>query len=108
MLRSIDYAAAVGGAGGSGAGDGTERTWTPAEPDVAWAEHGRAALLDGYLHGAQVDGDTVILLRALELDKALYEAVYEARNRPHWLGIPLAALDRLLPQPSNPITEPRP
>jgi maltokinase len=100
MLRSIDYAAAVGGAGGAGGGS-TARTWTPAEADLAWAAHARAALLDGYLHGSPVDGDSAILLRALELDKALYEAVYEARNRPHWLGIPLAALDRLLPQPSD-------
>ncbi|PVU83675.1 aminoglycoside phosphotransferase [Cellulomonas sp. WB94] len=115
MLRSIDYAAAVGGAGGAG-GDvddgGTERTWTPAGADLAWAEQARVALLDGYLHGSPVDGGTAILLQALELDKALYEAVYEARNRPHWLGIPLAALDRLLPQPtpqpSEPTTEPRP
>jgi len=100
MLRSIDYAAAVGGAGGAGGG-GTARTWKPAEADLAWAAHARAALLDGYLHGSPVDGDSAILLRALELDKALYEVVYEARNRPHWLGIPLAALDRLLPQSSD-------
>jgi len=115
MLRSIDYAAAVGGAGGTG-GDGraadTELTWAPAAADLAWADQARVALLDGYLHGAPVDRDTAILVQALELDKALYEAVYEARNRPHWLGIPLAALDRLLPQPaaqpSDPPTDPLP
>jgi maltokinase len=101
MLRSIDYAAAVGGAGGAGDDVGTAQTWTPAEADLAWAGRARAALLDGYLHGSPVGGDSAILLRALELDKALYEAVYEARNRPHWLAIPLAALDRLLPQPSG-------
>jgi maltokinase len=32
------------------------------------------------------------LLAAYVADKAVYECVYEARNRPTWLSIPMAAL----------------
>lgn len=80
MLRSFDYAAAVGGAGED------------------WARESGTAFRAGYATGPS-GTDTAqdaLLLRALELDKALYETVYEARNRPAWLPIPLHAVDRLL------------
>jgi predicted trehalose synthase len=83
MLRSFDYVA------------GSLRV-TAGIDARAWAAASRAAYADGYATAAGVDLHTVApLLTALEAEKALYEAVYEARNRPSWLPIPVAALERL-------------
>ncbi|WP_165375375.1 maltokinase N-terminal cap-like domain-containing protein [Sanguibacter massiliensis] len=81
MLRSFDYAAAVG--------EATSPTW---------ATDAREAFLAGYAEAYPTPDDafTQTLRDALELDKALYEVVYEAGNRPDWLRIPLGAVDRLL------------
>ena len=40
-----------------------------------------------------------MLLDAFELDKALYEVSYEARNRPDWVSIPVNAIERLANRP---------
>jgi maltokinase len=91
MLRSIDYAAF------SPLVLGEDPRFEG--PAAAWIEANRTAFLDGYLAGAgglvQAGGDTE-LLRALELDKAVYEVMYEARHRPPWLQIPLGGIRRLL------------
>jgi len=85
MLRSFDY---VAGALAHGAQPIDARQWSSAA---------RNAFLDGYISGTGVDlrADRA-LLDAFEIDKAVYEAVYESRNRPDWLGIPLAAIERLV------------
>ena len=84
MLRSFDYAAG---------------SWEQTHPGVAgaaWADRARTAFLEGYAQESGRDPrDDAELLNALELDKALYEVVYEARNRPTWLTIPTTAIARL-------------
>jgi len=89
MLRSFDYAA--------------KRLLVDAPPDPQleyrsneWADRNRAAFCEGYAAGAGWDPTgQPELLAAFEADKAVYEAVYEARNRPHWLAIPLSTLAKL-------------
>ena len=40
--------------------------------------------------------DRTIVLDAFLLDKAVYEVGYELAHRPDWVGIPLAAVRRIL------------
>jgi maltokinase len=94
MLRSFDYAARY------------ETYRLPvAHPAITaadeWAQECRAAFLRAYRAAARSpdpghDRWERLLLRALEVDKALYEVVYETWNRPDWVGIPLGGLRRLL------------
>ena len=48
--------------------------------------------IDAHAMGSSAALDPV-LLRALVLDKAVYESIYEARNRPAWLPVPLSGID---------------
>lgn len=85
MLRSLDYVA------------GAVRREQGADA-TAWAVDARAAFLAGYEQCAGEPADLAVrtvLLNAFEADKAVYEALYEARNRPDWLAIPLGALERI-------------
>ncbi|HET6288388.1 MAG TPA: phosphotransferase [Amycolatopsis sp.] len=92
MLRSFDYAAQQMLVGQP---DDVELEQQAAE----WAARNRAAFYKGYAV-ARADtsvspGDQDELLRAFELDKAIYEVAYEYANRPDWLGVPLASIARI-------------
>lgn len=79
MLRSFDYMAA----------------FAPREAP-RWRHEYADAFVSGYvLAGGEDPAHGEGLLDAYVLDKAVYEVVYESRNRPEWLPIPLAAIRSL-------------
>ena len=76
LLRSLDYA---------------RNTYPHPESDQArqWHSQARSAFLTGYLGSRPLPRD---VLAAYEVDKAIYELVYEVRNRPTWAEIPRRAI----------------
>ncbi len=96
MLRSFDYAAAAALA---------ERM-QPSDPlwprllaaGHIWANTNREAFWAAYLERASGSGllpeggASLTVLRAFELNKAVYEVGYELGHRPDWAGIPLSFL----------------
>ncbi len=89
MLRSFDYAA---------------RHQLLTHPDAAslapkasdWVRRNSDAFCAGYAAAGGLDpAENSVLLRAMLLDKAVYEVIYEARHRPTWIPIPLESIAEL-------------
>jgi len=96
MLRSFAYARGAAERAAGGSADRAARSRLE-----AWEIGARHAFLDGYRQALAAtelrfvpedDAAFANALAAWELDKALYEVAYEARNRPDWLEIPLRSL----------------
>lgn len=76
LLRSIDYARLFSG------GPNEVRS-------KEWAAQATSAFLAGYGPGDETE---MAFCDAYQFDKAVYEVVYETRNRPDWAHIPLRAV----------------
>jgi predicted trehalose synthase len=89
MMRSFSYAASA------------SPLLRGAEPPDGWEDRARAEFLEGYR--STIDQSLVPsgsgmerLLRVFELEKAVYELRYELNNRPDWVQIPVAGIQRML------------
>ena len=70
-----------------------------------YLEEARGALTQAYSHatatlasGWEVESGPQAALTLFSLEKAAYEVIYEAANRPAWLQVPLRGLSALLSQ----------
>jgi maltokinase len=90
MLRSFSYAAA-----------GSRLLRGVAAPE-RWEDRAREEFLVGYHDRVEASllppgaAPTKQLLAVFELEKAIYELRYELNNRPDWVAIPVAGIERLL------------
>lgn len=104
MLRSFSYAPGVVEMSLAGRPTEDEEQELRGERAKEWSAIAREHFLHGYATACDPDDAKAAtelspplqaLLDAYEADKAVYEAIYEKRNRPSWVRIPLDALERI-------------
>ena len=88
MLRSFAYAPA---SVLRGLGEDPQGASQLAFRAAEWTHRNQNHFLHAYA-GGELDARDRTLLDAYTADKAVYECVYETRNRPTWVTIPLAAV----------------
>jgi len=95
MLRSFDYAARHQLVSRPDAApSGLSSSLAPKAAD--WVRRNSDAFCAGYAAAGGLDpAENPVLLRAMLLDKAVYEVIYEARHRPTWVPIPLESIAEL-------------
>jgi len=96
LLRSFDYAAAtITNRDTVGSGPVTDQRRN--EFIARFRSTGPKAFIEAYrrARGAEADARDERLLDLFLLEKAAYEVLYEAGNRPTWLSRPLAGLAAL-------------
>ncbi len=89
MLRSFDYAAYA--VERTLADHDAERSQQRTFRAQEWAHRNQNHFIVAYA-GGELTSEQRTLLDAYVADKAVYECVYETRNRPAWLSIPLTAV----------------
>jgi len=95
MLRSFDYAARHQLVSRPDAVPSTPSS-SLAPKAADWVRRNSDAFCAGYAAAGGLDpAENSVLLRAMLLDKAVYEVIYEARNRPTWVPIPLESIAEL-------------
>jgi maltokinase len=98
MVRSFHYAARTGLAERGRDVDpelvDLAGQWESRAADEFWRGYQSVTGIDRLLPTPAADRES--LLRAFELDKAIYEIIYELSHRPDWVDIPASAVRRTL------------